>query len=187
MSTILAACATTKPTIVAEPIPTVNLTKVYAAPTQIQWIPVGRAKFSKTKPMLLLAAADWCPACQELKKTLSDPKIVEIVNKYYYPIYLDVDQHRELFTSMVPARTIPIMLFFTMKDVYYIPGIIGFIDAIQIVGSRPVEELRPIFEKLALDLESHEFQPQFGKPPSLHLEPESNLAPSSHSSLPGTK
>lgn len=165
LTCFLWACA--HPASVTKSQPKHNPIQIYPASNQIQWVPVGKAKFSKNKPMLLLAAADWCRACRELKKTLSDPKIVEIINKYYYPIYLNVDQHKELFSMMVPARTIPIMLFFTIKDIYYIPGIIGYIDATQIVGYRPVEELRPMFEKLALELEAHELQTQFGKPPSL--------------------
>ena len=57
--------------------------------------PKGYAR-EKRKYLLLFFSAKWCVYCHEMKKTVfRDPRVVEKIEKYFIPIYLDIDEVKE--------------------------------------------------------------------------------------------
>ena len=66
--------------------------------SEIDWRPWGRAAFdeavSTDRPILLNLTAVWCRACHEMDETtLSDPRVIELLNERVVPVRVDADRH----------------------------------------------------------------------------------------------
>lgn len=56
-----------------------------------------RASSSEGKPVLLALTATWCHWCHVMDQTsYSDPLVIEMVNKWFIPVRVDVDQRPDL-------------------------------------------------------------------------------------------
>ena len=78
-----------KPSAVA-PVPAVFLIANYTMES------ATKASKDSHKPLLVLATADWCMPCQELKRgALIDPKVAAAIEQKTLPVYLDTEKHQE--------------------------------------------------------------------------------------------
>ena len=62
--------------------------------SEIQWaddiFAAHKLSQSQNKPMLLVFGADWCGYCKKLEQqTLTQPQLVEYINKTYIAVHLD--------------------------------------------------------------------------------------------------
>lgn len=81
------------------------------AKTGLKWQPDLRAAHAvavrENKPMLLVFGAEWCGWCKKLEKTtLSDPQMVEYINRTFVPIHIDVDQQRKV-AEILEVESLP--------------------------------------------------------------------------------
>lgn len=91
------------------------------------------------KPMLVLATADWCAPCQQLKRaTLTDPGVAAWISKNTVPVYLEDGVNPTEIASLGVRAYPTTMLVQGGKVVSAIEGAAGpgrFIDSLQ--GSLP--------------------------------------------------
>lgn len=81
----------------------------------INWQSYSSAAFAKAKKehrlVLLFGKASWCPWCRRMKsETFSDNSVIELVNKNYVPVMIDIDENASIADrfdiSVVPANII---------------------------------------------------------------------------------
>lgn len=75
----------------------------YPKGSAINWQPWGDAAFvrarAERRAMLLYFHAQWCSWCRQYQAdSLEHPRNVTLINNYYVPLLVDVDQRRDLFT-----------------------------------------------------------------------------------------
>ena len=69
--------------------------------SSVAWRDLGEQSFlaSRTegKPVLLALTASWCHWCHVMDQTsYSDPKVIELINKWFIPVRVDADQRPDL-------------------------------------------------------------------------------------------
>ncbi len=62
---------------------------------------------AQNKPMLLVFGADWCGYCKKLEQqTLTNPQLVEYINKTYIAVHLDADKDEKV-TEILEVKGLP--------------------------------------------------------------------------------
>lgn len=89
------------------------------------------------KPVLAVVTADWCGACQALKRgALRDARVERIVNESFVPVYIDSD--------LSPGEMAQI------GNIEYLPTvvvIVGGREAARAVGNQSAGQLRVMLEQ----------------------------------------
>jgi thiol:disulfide interchange protein len=82
---------------------------------------------SEGKLVLVMATADWCPPCQQMKKgTLRDSGVEAIVREKFLPVYLDVtDEKSPGVVDAKPLNVSGIPAFIVMKGGQEIARTVG--------------------------------------------------------------
>lgn len=67
----------------------------------INWQTYSKSSFAKAKKehrlVLLFGKASWCPWCRRMKsETYSNNSVIELVNKYYIPVMVDIDDEASI-------------------------------------------------------------------------------------------
>jgi thioredoxin-related protein len=67
-----------------------------AQEAQIEWLSFEEAvarKESEPRKLLIDIYTDWCGWCKKMDKTTyADPKVIELINTYFYPVKLNAEQ-----------------------------------------------------------------------------------------------
>lgn len=62
------------------------------------------------RPVLVYATASWCGPCQSFKRgALSDPEVGRVIRERTLPVYLDIDENREV-AGMLGVNSVPRMI-----------------------------------------------------------------------------
>lgn len=85
----------TASTVSSTSTPTPESVKAHNKPGGIQWMTLGEAldktKIAKKK-IIIDFFTDWCGWCKKLDATTyQDPKVIAMVNKYYYPVKFNAE------------------------------------------------------------------------------------------------
>jgi thioredoxin-related protein len=68
------------------------------------------------KLVLIFGKAEWCPWCRATRnKVLTDPMVIQVINKYYVPVILDVDKEA-ILANQYDIRQLPT---FVVSDANY--------------------------------------------------------------------
>ncbi len=63
------------------------------------------------RPVFALVTADWCPPCQQLKRTtLTDPGVTQWLRENTHPVYIDVSTRSTPEAERLEARFLPTMV-----------------------------------------------------------------------------
>lgn len=136
---------------------------------EVHWVPVNKVNIPVDKPILVLSGEKTDPKFQQWKKWLNDPEIFNIINTYYYPIILYTDKDLLLFRYMFPGYPAPLLSFFSVEDVIYIPHVLVNINAFNIYEISSSEDLKILFRYLSANLRQYGNHPGAGKPSSFPL------------------
>jgi thioredoxin-related protein len=80
----------------------------------IQWRPYSPQILAQAKKddrlILIFAVAEWCHWCQKMKTTYANPKVVELINKNFLPIKIDIDKQKDL-VKQYNVTSLPTSIF----------------------------------------------------------------------------
>lgn len=99
------AQSTTGPRAVKREGSTTLTTKHGFNDEQIEWLflPEGlKQAQERSRPILLLAHATWCPHCRTTKKIYFDDEVVQLIHEWYVPVLIDIDRQRQLSARYAP-------------------------------------------------------------------------------------
>jgi thioredoxin-like negative regulator of GroEL len=69
------------------------------------------ASAAQGKPVFAFLTADWCPACQQLKRgAMSDSSVAALISQRTIPVYLNVDESAEDASSFANVSAIPTVI-----------------------------------------------------------------------------
>ncbi len=101
----------------------VTFHSVQAAPpaieTEISW----RSDLKKAhqesvklnRPMMIVFGADWCTYCRKMEQTtLTDPGLIDTVNRNYIPVHLDFDKERRI-AEILEVDRLPCTVFLSPR------------------------------------------------------------------------
>ncbi len=70
-----------------------------------------QASAAENKPVLAFLTADWCPACQQLKRgAMSDSSVATLIRERTIPVYIDVDESVEDARTFANVNSIPTVI-----------------------------------------------------------------------------
>lgn len=107
-----------------------------ASEGRIQWRSYAEGEMLRReegKAALIYFFAVWCTYCTQMEKeTFSDPAVVDLVNRYFVPVKVDVDVERSL-AAQFGVRGLPATVFMMEAD-RRIGPVPGFIPAARFVS-----------------------------------------------------
>lgn len=117
---------------------------------EIIWITPSNVKLPDDKIILVfVGGGEFCHWCESTQENFKDPEITALVNKYFYPIYIDVRKDPEMARIFDPSMEIPALVFFTTQDIFILPGFPPAIDAISAIGYLSKDQLLALLLDLA--------------------------------------
>jgi hypothetical protein len=84
---------------------------------KVKWVPLNKVSIPDDKITLVFLGMKGCVWCEKLKESFEDPEVIDIVNKYYYPIYLELNTYPNLVSAINPSKLYPGLLIFSIDDV----------------------------------------------------------------------
>ena len=80
------------------------------------------------KVVLVLATADWCPPCQQLKRgALADSRVIEAIRSRTVPVYADGTQ--QLGAEFAPLQIGAFPTMVAIRDGVVLSRVVGVLDA----------------------------------------------------------
>ena len=103
-----------------------------AVPAKLKWLTDLKAaqKVAETDSKLLLVVfgASWCTFCHKLEReTLTDKKIISLVEREFVPVHLDFDRDSKL-AKKLEVEQLPASLVLTPKADLLL-HVVGYLDA----------------------------------------------------------
>ncbi len=95
-----------------------------AAFTEVRTLDDALAQSEQTgKPVLALATADWCGACQAFKRgALSDEQVTTWINDNTIPVYIDMtdnnDPQAQQASRLLNVQAVPLLVMLDSHEIY---------------------------------------------------------------------